>query len=293
MHRSGFVNIIGRPNVGKSTLTNLLLGEKMSIVTRKPQTTRHRILGILNGKDYQIVFSDTPGIIDNPSYGMQKALNTFAISTFEDADLFLLMTDHLDPLAIPEEFANRFANVEAKVALVINKSDMIKEERYEEIKNWWTKQLEISEVFLISASEKRGVEELLTWITGQLPEGPEYFPKDQFTDRPERFFASEMIREQILKLYHQEIPYSCEVIVTEFKESDKLLRIEATIFVNRKAHKPIILGKAGKAIKRLGIQSRATLESFFGTKVYLGLYVKVKENWRDDESLLRQWGYKA
>jgi GTP-binding protein Era len=269
MHRSGFVNIMGRPNVGKSTLMNKLVGDRMSIVNKKPQTTRHRILGIVSEDDYQVVFSDTPGLIEDPKYAMQKSLNKFALSALEDADILLLMTDPGDPLDMPMNLEKALVKLNAPVALVLNKVDVWNENDLEKVLEWWKTAFNFSKIFRISALSGEGVDELFQWILDEIEEGPAYFPKDQLTDRPERFFASEFIRQHILEIYHQEIPYSCEVIITDFKEAEDIIRIYATIIVNRASHKPIIIGKKGSLIKKLGIASRKSLEEFFRKKVYL------------------------
>lgn len=296
MHKSGFVNILGKPNAGKSTLLNALLGEKMVIVSPKPQTTRHRILGILNSDDYQIVFSDTPGMIEKPAYKMQEAMSSFIHQTFEDADVLLFL---VTPDEKPEDHQDAFARVAAADVpkfLVLNKCDLIDKAATESSLDAYRKTEIFHHYLAISAKTGDGVEALMNAIKEVLPEGPEYFPKDQLTDRPERFFVTEIIREKILELYHQEIPYSCEVGVDEYKEGEgrdgNVTKIRATIYVNRKTQKPIIIGKQGESIKRLGIASRLDIEKFIGSKVHLELFVKIKENWRDDERALKEFGYK-
>ena len=295
MHRSGFVNIIGNPNVGKSTLMNALLGERMSIITHKPQTTRHRIIGIWNDDDYQIVFSDTPGIIEDPHYKMQESMNNYAFSTFEDADVMIYMTDVMEKQEITEKLHQRLTNLKVPIFLLVNKIDKSNQEKVMEVIEFWKVRLSISKVFPISALEKHGTDHVLSEIKDVLPEGPPYYPKDQLTDKSERFFVSEIIREKILELYHQEIPYSCEVIVVSFKEgesrSGKIIRISAEIYVSRKTQKSILIGKNGTMIKKLGTEARKSIETFLDEKVFLELRVKVKENWRDDERLLRHFGY--
>ncbi|MFZ2899722.1 MAG: GTPase Era [Saprospiraceae bacterium] len=295
-HFSGFVNIVGRPNVGKSTLMNALTGERMSIITSKPQTTRHRIIGILSGEDYQIVFSDTPGLIKDPSYKMQQAMNRAVRSAFEDGDLMLLVVDPWDKYTAEDPLIQQLSQVEAPVIVVINKIDLVAAEELERLKGEYGQLLPKAEIILVSALQKLHTEELFQKIRGHLPEGPEYYPKDQLTDRTERFFVSEIIREKVLELYKQEIPYSVEVIVTSFKEgatsqNEPIVRIEALLFVARKSQKPIIIGKDGQSIKQLGTESRKAIEQFLEQKVHLELHVKVRENWRDDEQLLRQFGY--
>ena len=295
MHKSGFVNIIGNPNVGKSTLMNALLGERMCIITNKPQTTRHRIIGIWNDDNYQIVFSDTPGIIDDPHYKMQESMNHYAFSTFEDADVMIYMTDILEEQKIDDRLLEKLNNLSVPLFLLVNKVDQSSQEKVVEVIEFWKQKIKVSKVFPISALEKQGIEHILEEIMTLLPEGPPYYPKDQLTDKSERFFVSEIIREKILELYHQEIPYSCEVIVDSFKEgesrSGKIIRIAADIYVSRRSQKSILIGKNGHMIKRLGTEARKSIETFLEEKVFLELRVKVKENWRDDERLLKHFGY--
>lgn len=294
-HKSGFVNIIGNPNVGKSTLMNALLGERMSIITNKPQTTRHRIIGIWNDEEYQIVFSDTPGIIEDPHYKMQESMNHYAYSTFEDADVMIYMTDVMEEQVITEGLRNKLMGLDVPLYLLINKVDLSDQKKVTEVINFWKNELPFTEVFPISALENVGVEHILNQIKSVLPEGPAYYPKDQLTDKSERFFVSEIIREKILLLYHQEVPYSCEVIVDSFKEGEsrtgKIIRIGANIFVSRQTQKSIIIGKGGSMIKRLGMEARKDIETFLEENVYLELHVKVKENWRDDDRMLKHFGY--
>lgn len=292
MHKSGFINIIGKPNVGKSTLMNALVGEKMSIITPKPQTTRHRIIGILSGENFQMVFSDTPGIIEQPSYKMQQAMNRFAFGTLEDADLILWVIEKTDT---PQSYApllEKLAKTEAPIFLIINKNDL---PGSISITEWQNTGL-FKQILDISALHKSGTDELLKIIQENLPEGPEYYPKDQLTDRPERFFTAEIIREKIFLLYHQEIPYSCEVIIEQFKEeltknNQPIIHISGVIFVNRKTQKSILIGKNGEAIKKLGSEARKDIESFFEQKVFLELHVKVREDWRNDDRMLKNFGY--
>lgn len=296
MHKSGFVNIIGRPNAGKSTLLNALIGERMSIITAKPQTTRHRILGLLSDDDYQIVFSDTPGVISDPAYKMQEAMNRFVDSTFEDADIMLLVTGMDENYTADDPIVQQLKNVKVPLFLVLNKIDLSDQATVVAKIQEWQSWLDFKEIFPISALHEQGVPGLLKVIINHLPEGPVYYPKDQLTDRSERFFASEIIREQILEFYHQEIPYSVEVIIDEFKETttksgDPLARIRATIYVMRPTQKSIIIGKGGSSIKQLGTAARKGIEAFLQTKVFLDLHVKVRENWRDDEEWLKRFGY--
>lgn len=295
MHKSGFVNIIGEPNVGKSTLMNALVGDKMSVINRKPQTTRHRIIGIYNDPEYQIVFSDTPGWIENPGYKMQEVMNKFSYSTFEDADILLLIIDVLRPIDVDNQLTLRLQNVTVPRILVLNKIDESNEEQIKEVRTAWEDAFTFDHVFQTSAKLKTGVAELFETIKGLLPKGPEYYPKDQITDKPERFFISEIIRGQILALYHQEIPYSTEVVVEEFKESilrgEDFVRIRANIYVSRKTQKAILIGKQGSAIKQLGIASRKEIEEWLGKRIHLELYVRVADDWRNDSYKLKQFGY--
>lgn len=296
MHKSGFVNIIGYPNIGKSTLMNALLGDRLSIMTSKPQTTRHRILGILNEDNFQIVFSDTPGLIDDPHYSMQSAMNAMAYSVFEDSDLLLLMTDPYDKFTGEEKLIKLLENRDFPVFLVINKIDLINEEKLLGIINHWKSLFKPDAIFPISAREKEGLDMLLKQIIAHLPEGPPYYPKDQLSDRNLRFFVSEIIREKILEQFKQEIPYSCEVVIDTFLEKNdtdqKITHIHASIYVDRKSQKSIVIGRGGAAIKKLGIASRESIETFLDEKIYLELKVKVKDNWRNDERMLKHFGYK-
>lgn len=295
-HRSGFVNIIGLPNVGKSTLMNALVGERMSIITRKPQTTRHRILGILSGADFQIVFSDTPGFVRQPSYRMHESMNKFVLQTYEDADIFLFVIDASAVLDYDHTVIRKLRDAEIPVFAVINKIDLVDKEKVAEIRQQVQEVLPGAKVFEISALHKLHTDMLLREIRQALPTGPAYFPRDQLTDRPERFFVSEIIREQILELYHDEIPYSTEIVIESFREEESrkgpLIRIRALIFVMRRSQKAILIGKNGSAIKELGTRARKEIETFLDQHVFLELYVKVKENWRDDDRLLKQFGYK-
>ena len=298
MHRSGFVNIIGRPNVGKSTLMNALLGERMSIITSKPQTTRHRIVGIISAEDYQVVFSDTPGIIEAPAYRMQEAMNRFVDTTFEDADIMMFVTEVGETYKDNDPVLERLRKVEVPLFLVLNKIDQVQEARVLQLIQEWNERIAFTETIPVSALHKANTDRLLEVILQYLPEGPAYYPKDQLTDRPERFFVSEIIREKILMLYHQEVPYSSEVIVTSFKEDETnkgepLVRIGADIYVARDTQKAIIIGKGGSAIKKLGTEARKDIEKFLERKVFLELHVKVKDNWRDDDRMLKHFGYRG
>ena len=296
MHKSGFVNIIGRPNVGKSTLMNALVGERMSIITNKPQTTRHRIIGILSGEDYQIVFSDTPGIIRDPSYKMQEAMNRFVHTTFDDADVMLFVTEIAEQYDDDDPVISLLKKINVPLFLIINKIDTTDSVKIAELINTWNARVPFKETIPISALNKTNTEKVFELVLENLEEGPAYYPKDQLTDKPERFFVSEIIREKILLHYQQEIPYSCEVVVDSFKETETnkgepLVRIAATIFVARKTQKSIIIGKNGIAIKKVGTDARKDIETFLESKVFLELHVKVKENWRNDERMLKHFGY--
>ena len=296
MHKSGFVNIIGRPNVGKSTLMNALVGERMSIITNKPQTTRHRILGIVSDDDFQIVFSDTPGYINDPSYQMQEAMNRFVKGTFEDADVMLFVTDVNEVFEEDDPILLRLKNVKVPLFLVLNKIDTIQEDALLLKLKEWNERIAFTESIPIAALHKTNTNKLLEIIQSHLPEGPAYYPKDQLTDRPERFFVSEIIREKILEIYHQEIPYSTEVVIESFKETttkagEPLVRIAAEIYVMRKSQKPIIIGKGGSLIKKLGMEARKGIEKWLESKVFLELHVKIRENWRDNEDWLKRFGY--
>lgn len=294
-HHSGFVNIVGNPNVGKSTLVNALVKEKLSIVTSKPQTTRHRIHALLNDDHYQIVFSDTPGIIRDPRYKMQENMNKFAYSAFEDADVILFVTDIFEKYEEEEPLIQTLKKIDVPVLVIINKSDLDQKLVSDELISHYKNIFESDDVHFISAQEKVGTDHLLHKVVTLLPAGPPYYPKDELSDRPERFFASEIIREKILTLYRQEVPYSCEVVVHRFKEEEKnglpLLMIYADIYVDRKSQKPIIIGNKGEGIKKLGIAARTEMESFFDSKVFLDLHVKIKENWRDDDKMMQHFGY--
>ncbi|MCB0662161.1 MAG: GTPase Era [Saprospiraceae bacterium] len=297
-HTSGFVNIIGKPNVGKSTLMNALVGERMSIITNKPQTTRHRIFGIVSDDHYQVVFSDTPGYIENPSYKMQESMNDFVKTSFEDADMVLFIVEIEDEPVESHPLLEGMKKLKVPVFLVLNKTDTVEPDVVLERIAAWTKLFKFKEIVPISALQEKNTDKLFELILKYLPEGPVYFPKEQFTDRPERFFVSEIIREKILEQYHQEIPYSTEVMIESFedtltKSGEELARISALIFVNRKTQKSIIIGKGGSAIKKLGMESRKAIETFLERKVFLEMHVKVKEGWRDDDRLLKGFGYKG
>lgn len=293
IHRSGFVNIIGKPNVGKSTLMNALVGERMSIITNKPQTTRHRILGIVSGEDHQIIFSDTPGIIKDPAYKMQERMNSFVYTAMEDADVVILVVDANDPANEQVEALHKLARINVPKFLVVNKLDTTTPNAAEQKAGFWREFFDYDKAFLISALNKVGTEELFQAILEALPEGPEYYPKDQLTDRPERFFVAEIVREKILENYYHEIPYSVEISVESYKEDPEkpLIRIRVLIFVEKESQKNILIGPKGSAIKQVGIAARKDLEVFLEKQVHLETHIKVRENWRDDEKQLNRFGY--
>ncbi|MCK9499444.1 MAG: GTPase Era [Bacteroidales bacterium] len=290
MHKSGFVNIIGNPNVGKSTLMNELVGEKISIITEKSQTTRHRILGIVSGDDFQIVYSDTPGII-KPSYKLQEKMMNSVTTSFEDADVFLYVSDVIETPSKNIEYIQKLSKVNVPVICLINKIDLADPQKLEEIQKFWKENLPNSEIYAISALKKFNIEGLFDRIIELLPQGPAWFPKDQLTDKTERFIVSEIVREKIFKNYQKEIPYSSEVAVEEFKEEEKIIRIKVVIIVERQSQKGIIIGHKGASIKRVGTQARMDIETFFGKKVFIEMFVKVKKDWRDNDNNLRDFGY--
>jgi GTPase len=290
-HHSGFVSIIGRPNVGKSTLMNALLGEKLSIVTHKAQTTRHRIFGILNGVDYQIVYSDTPGIL-KPKYELQHNMMRFVTSSLEDADLVMVVTDATEP-PYQEDTFQKIQRTEAPVYLVINKIDLAQENNFSESLKEWEAILKPDAVFFISALKGINTDKLLTAIVEKMPEHPPYFDKEDLSDRSERFFVSEIIREKIFEQYSEEIPYSCEVLIEDFKDKPDIIVIRASILVERESQRPILIGKAGASIKKLGTTARQGLEKFLGKKVFLETQVKVEPDWRSKSNLLQRFGYSS
>ncbi len=290
VHRSGFVNIIGNPNVGKSTLMNALVGERLSIVTAKAQTTRHRIMGIVNGEDYQIVYSDTPGIL-KPGYKLQESMMKFVNTAIADADVILYVTDVVERGTKNSEYIERLANINAPVLLAINKVDLSNQQDVERLYNTWKELLPKAEIFPISATEKFNLDPLFSRIVELLPPSPPWYEKNIFTDKNLRFFASEIIREKILLNYSKEVPYCTEVVIDSFKEGEELYSIEAIIFVARDSQKGIIIGKGGSALKRIGTAARIDMESFFEKKVFLQIFVKVNPDWREDTKKLRQFGY--
>ena len=290
MHKSGFVNIIGNPNVGKSTLLNALVGERLSIITSKAQTTRHRIFGIVSGEDFQVIFSDTPGII-KPAYELQTSMMDFVKDAFEDADILIYMVEIGEKDLKDEEFFKKINNAKVPVLVLVNKIDRSDEATVKEAFTYWQEKVPKGKVYAISALENFNVEPLFHRILELLPESPAFYPKDQLTDKPERFFVNETIREKILLNYKKEVPYSVEVETETFSESEDIIRIRSIIMVERDSQKGIIIGHRGEALKKVGVQARYDLEKFFGKKIHLELYVKVNKNWRSDLKQLRRFGY--
>lgn len=289
MHKSGFVNIIGNPNVGKSTLMNALVGEKLSIITSKAQTTRHRIMGIVNGEDFQIVYSDTPGIV-NPHYKLHQSMMGFVNTALQDADLFLLVTEVGETLKNHETLEN-IINSNIPVILLINKIDLSTQEVVEEKIEYWQKEIPRAKIIPISALEKFNLSIVFETIIENLPENPPYFPKDELTDKSMRFFVSEIIREKILKFYQKEIPYACEVVVDSYKEENNIDKISVLIFVERESQKAIVIGNGGSMLKRVGSEARKDIEEFTGKKSFIEIRVKVVKDWRNDEKSLKRFGY--
>ncbi|MDH7447663.1 GTPase Era [Aquimarina sp. 2201CG14-23] len=289
-HKAGFVNIIGNPNVGKSTLMNAFVGERLSIITSKAQTTRHRILGIVNGDDFQVILSDTPGII-KPAYELQESMMGFVKSAFEDADVLIYMVEIGEKALKDEAFFNKITNAKIPVFLLLNKIDQSNQEQLEEQVQFWTEKVPNAEMYPISALENFNVKEVFNRIVELLPDSPPFYPKDQLTDKPERFFVNEAIREKILIHYKKEIPYSVEVETEEFFEDEKIIRIRSVIMVERDSQKGIIIGHKGSALKRVGVEARKELEKFFGKQIHIELYVKVNKNWRNSEKQLKRFGY--
>ncbi len=289
-HRAGFVNIIGNPNVGKSTLMNALVGERLSIVTAKAQTTRHRIMGIVNGDDYQIVYSDTPGIL-KPNYRLQESMMNFVETAIGDADIILYVTDVVEKSDKNAEYIEKLQRIDCPVILVINKIDISTQEKVLELMGWWKQQLPKAVIYPASAQEKFNLDNIFDAIVANLPVAPAWYDKDTFTDKNMRFFASEIIREKIFLNYSQEIPYSTQVEIEEFKEGKERYDIRAVIYVMRDTQKGIIIGKGGAALKKVGTQARIDMEDFFQTKVFLSLYVKVDPDWRENKKELRRFGY--
>ncbi len=290
MHKAGFVNIIGSPNVGKSTLMNELVGERLSIITSKAQTTRHRILGIVNDEEHQIVFSDTPGIVD-PAYKMHEGMMSFVKSAISDADVILLMVEVREKEFKDKDILARLQKTSTPIIFLINKIDEIPQEELEQKVDFWKEQLPNAKVFPIAALHNFNVDQVVLEIKALLPESPPFFDKDALTDRPEKFFMSEIIREKILLNYKKEIPYSCEVEIEEFKDEEKIVRIRAVIMVIRDSQKGIIIGHQGKGLKRVGTQARKDMEKFLDKKVFLEIFVKVNKDWRNNEAQLKRFGY--
>lgn len=290
MHKAGFVNIVGNPNVGKSTLMNLLVGEKISIATFKAQTTRHRIMGIVNTEDMQIVFSDTPGVL-KPNYRLQESMLAFSESALTDADILLYVTDVIENPEKNIEFLEKVQDLDIPIILLINKIDMSDQKTLGSLVEKWHSLLPKAEILPLSALNKFGVDILLNRIKDLLPDSPPFFDKDQLTDKPARFFVSEIIREKILLFYDKEIPYSVEVRVEEFKEDSKLIRIRVIIYVERNSQKGIIIGHQGVALKKVSSEARKSLERFFGKKIYLEIFVKVDKDWRSSQKELDSFGY--
>ncbi len=289
-HKSGFVNIIGKPNVGKSTLLNVLLGEQISIVTHKVQTTRHRIHGILNEDNYQIVFADTPGLLD-PSYSLQESMMKSVNSIFKDADIILLLVDVKDYNFEFQDVIKKISNIKCPLFIILNKIDLVDQKSVLEAINLWSKKLPAADFFPISALKKRNIDLLLSKIIDTLPHGQPYYDKNQLTDKSERFIVEEKIREKILNNYKEEIPYSVQVVVDTFKETKDLIKIYAIVFTERKSQKTIIIGKNASAIKKVCIESREDLEKFFKKKIFLETRVKISEGWRKNDKKLRSFGY--
>ena len=290
MHRSSFVNIIGNPNVGKSSLTNSLLGHKLSIITSKAQTTRHRILAILNEENYQLVISDTPGII-KPAHKLHESMMDFVSLTTEDADILLYVVEYKDHTLKDEKLFSKIKKINIPVILVINKIDLIDQDKLNDELDFWKLKLPNAEIWPISVKESFNIDKLLERLVELSPESPPFFPKDQLTDRNERFFVNEIIREKILLNYKKEVPYSVEVLTEEFKEDENIIRIRSIIYVERPTQKGILIGHKGSSLKRVATKARHDLEKFFGKKIFLEVFIKVRKNWRNDPSSLKKFGY--
>ena len=291
MHKSGFINIIGNPNVGKSTLMNNLIGEKLSIITSKAQTTRHRILGIVNGDNFQLIFSDTPGII-KPSYELQNSMMDFVKSALEDADVILYMVEIGEKSIKDSEVHNKIQSAKIPTIILLNKIDLSNQEDIENEINIWSNKYPNADIYPISALNNFNTEKVINRIIELIPESAAYFPKDQLTDKPERFFVNEKLREKILLYYNKEIPYSVEVVTEEFKDEESIIKIRSIILVERESQKGIIIGHKGVALKKIGTKARIDLEKFFGKKVFIELQVKVSKNWRSKPNQLKKFGYK-
>ncbi len=289
-HKAGFVSIIGKPNVGKSTLMNAMIGEKLSIITSKAQTTRHRIMGILNGKDFQIVYSDTPGVLD-PKYELHKSMMRFVNSSIEDADVILFVTDLYEKFEEEDVIFEKLKKSGIPIIFLMNKIDLSKGSQAMDKMAYWKERVEAKDYFLISALEQTNIIDVFNKILEYMPEHPPYFDADQLTDRPEKFFAAEIVREKIFTNYKKEVPYSSEVVVTEFSEDDKIIRMRAEIYVERSSQKGIIIGQKGAALKKVGTEARLDMEKFFGKKVFLETFVKVEKDWRKKQLNLKKFGY--
>ena len=291
MHKAGFVNIVGNPNVGKSTLMNLFMGERISIATFKAQTTRHRIMGIINSDDAQIVFSDTPGVL-KPNYKLQEEMLAFSESALQDADVLLYVTDVVEKPEKNSDFLDKVKRMDVPILVLINKIDLSNQKSLEALVAQWKEQLPQAESYAISAKVKFNVDNVLARIRQLLPESPAYFGKDQWTDKPARFFVTEIIREKILLYYDKEIPYAVEVVVEQFKETDRNIHINAVIYVERESQKGIIIGHKGFALKKVSTEARKTLEKFFDKTIFLEIFVKVDKDWRSSAKRLEAYGYK-
>ena len=290
MHKAGFVNLVGNPNVGKSSLMNLFVGDRISIATFKAQTTRHRILGILSSDDYQIVFSDTPGVL-KPNYKLQEAMLAFSLSALEDADVLLYVTDTIEDSSKNSDFIEKVEKLNIPILVLINKIDLTNQENLISLVEQWHERLPKAEIFPVSAKAKFNTDKVLERIIELLPESPNYFDKDQLTDKPSRFIVSEILREKILLYYDKEIPYSTEVVVNEFHEEDKIIHISATIYVERESQKGIIIGHRGIALRKVGMEARRDIERFFNKKVFLKTFVKIDSDWRNSDKELKMFGY--
>ena len=291
MHKSGFINIIGNPNVGKSTLMNCFMGEKFSIITSKAQTTRHRILGIVNGEDFQLVFSDTPGIL-KPSYELQDSMMDFVKNALEDADIIIYMLEIGEKSIKNNQVHKKILNADVPTFILLNKIDLSDQKNLEDQVILWKELYPKAHIYPISALNNFNIDIVLKHLIELIPQSPPYFPKDQLTDKPERFFVNEILREKILLYYNKEIPYSVEVVTEDFKEEDNIIKIKSVIFVERDSQKGIIIGHKGSALKKIGTKARQGLEIFFGKKIYIELQVKVSKNWRSNSKVLKKFGYK-
>lgn len=290
MHKAGFINMIGSPNVGKSTLANQLVGDKLSIITSKAQTTRHRILGMVNEEDYQMIFSDLPGIVD-PAYRLHKSMMNFIYQSLSDADIFLVVVEAGEKEFKDESILKKINSLDVPIVVALNKIDTIDQEQLDRKIDYWQSQFPKGKIVPISALLKFNIDSLKSLLLELLPESPAYYPKDQFTDKSERFIVSEKIREQILNVYKKEVPYSSEVVITDFLREPKILRIRAEIIVERDSQKGILIGAKGSKLKLIGTNARLELEEFFGSKIFLEVFVKVDKNWRDNALKLKKYGY--